>query len=248
MLVWSTVFSVIVQILTGGIDVYGLTINLPDSYKIYSELLKIELGVQIIELIFYIWLITQISQVGNITVYRYFDWFVTTPTMLFTLMVFLYHRPGMNITVSSFFKTHLKDILIVVTLNALMLIFGLLTEYKVLGVNAGVSLGFIPFACYFGYIYKRFIHQHSDDTSDDQILPVSRKSMFYYYLVFWSLYGLAAYLPYVQKNTAYNYLDLFAKNGFGLLIVYLIWYINRTCKHSPLPNCQMLPHETGENP
>ena len=72
------------------------------------------------------------------------------------------------------------------------------------------------------------------DKEEDKegLLPIPRKQFFYYYLFFWTLYGVMAYLPYVQKNTGYNILDLFAKNGFGIIIVYLIWKINKTCKET----------------
>jgi hypothetical protein len=70
MLVTSTIISIIIQILTAGIDVWGLTIPLPDNYSIYHDLLKIELGVQTVELIFYIWLATKIKSLSNITIYR----------------------------------------------------------------------------------------------------------------------------------------------------------------------------------
>jgi bacteriorhodopsin len=43
-----------------------------------------------------------------------------------------------------------------------------------------------------------------------------------YFLVFWSLYGVVAVLPYTLKNTIYNVLDLFSKNFFGLFLSYLI--------------------------
>jgi hypothetical protein len=40
------------QIITGGIDIYGLSIPLKDTYRILKDLLSVELGVQIIEFIF----------------------------------------------------------------------------------------------------------------------------------------------------------------------------------------------------
>ena len=44
-----------------------------------------------------------------------------------------------------------------------------------------------------------------------------------YFLFFWSLYGVAALLPYYVKNTLYNILDLFAKNFFGIFLAYIIY-------------------------
>ena len=38
----------------------------------------------------------------------------------------------------------------------------------------------------------------------------------------WSLYGVAALLPALQKNIGYNVLDLIAKNFYGIFIFYKI--------------------------
>jgi hypothetical protein len=47
--------------------------------------------------------------------------------------------------------------------------------------------------------------------------------IFMYFFIFWSLYGVAASLPYKIKNTCYTSLDLFAKNFFGIFLSYLIF-------------------------
>jgi len=226
MLVTSTIISIIIQILTAGIDVWGLTIPLPDNYSIYHDLLKIELGVQTVELIFYIWLATKIKSLSNITIYRYVDWFITTPTMLFTLIVFLHHN-GEKLTLTEFIKNHKDNIIIIIGLNVLMLVFGLLGELGILGITTSVTLGFIPFAYYFWYIYKKYVVPDTQSQNPGIISRTTKNIMFIYFLIFWSLYGICAYFPYEKKNTGYNILDLFAKNGFGIVIVYLIWYINK---------------------
>ena len=71
-----------------------------------------------------------------------------------------------------------------------------------------VFLGFIPFLLYFYIIYKKYVSINS--------------SLFYYFFIFWSFYGIAAVLPYTMKNNGYNILDLFAKNFFGIYLTYLI--------------------------
>ena len=153
MIVTSTIISIIIQILTGGIDVWGLTIPVQNNFNIYRDLLKIELGVQTVELIFYIWLVTKLHALKNITIYRYVDWFITTPTMLFTLIIYLYHQ-GQNLSLTDFINTNKRNIIIIIGLNALMLVFGLLGELGILSVNVSVTLGFIPFAYYFWFIYN----------------------------------------------------------------------------------------------
>jgi bacteriorhodopsin len=238
MIVTSTIISIIIQLLTGGIDVWGLTIPVQNNFNIYRDLLKIELGVQTVELIFYIWLVTKLHALKNITIYRYIDWFVTTPTMLFTLIVYLYHR-GQELSLTDFISTNKRNIIIITGLNALMLVFGLLGELGILSVNVSVTLGFIPFAYYFWFIYKEYIMPLPDADSHAKTININdnatrttkilskntKRYVFLYFLVFWSLYGICAYLPYVQKNTGYTILDLFAKNGFGILLVYFIWQL-----------------------
>lgn len=229
MLVISTIISIIIQLITGIIDIWGLTIPITENYLIYRDLLKIELGVQFIELLFYIWLVVKIESLSNITIYRYVDWFITTPTMLFTLIVFLYHK-GNKLTITDFITSNKTNIIIIAVLNALMLLFGLLGELGILSITTSVTLGFVPFAYYFWYIYKTYILSAENGVENSVISLNTKKYIFYYFLIFWSIYGICAYLPYNLKNIGYNILDLFAKNVFGILIVYFIWYINKNNK------------------
>ena len=93
-----------------------------------------------------------------------------------------------------------------------VLCIGYLGEMKIIPVLLGVLLGFIPFLLYYYMIYVNYVTQ---DTSG--------YLLFWYFFFFWSLYGIAALLPYYTKNVFYNILDLFAKNFFGLFLSYLIF-------------------------
>jgi hypothetical protein len=93
----------------------------------------------------------------------------------------------------------------------MMLLFGYLGETSLIPA-LGVSLGFIPFFIYYYIIYEKYALL----TNDGSIL-------FFYFLFFWSLYGIVAVLPYKLKNMCYNILDLFAKNFFGLFLTYLLF-------------------------
>jgi hypothetical protein len=99
----------------------------------------------------------------------------------------------------------------VLILNWLMLLFGYLTEINVLPIMLGVVLGFIPFLIYYYIIYSKYA-----------ILSHDGYKIFFYFLFFWSLYGVAALLPYHIKNMFYNILDLFSKNFVGLYLTYII--------------------------
>jgi len=65
--------SIFVQIITAIISVYGLFIPLNFKDIILREILILELIVQIIEFIFYIWLIITLQSINeDITYVRYF--------------------------------------------------------------------------------------------------------------------------------------------------------------------------------
>ncbi len=153
----SALASLIIQFTTGIIDVYGLTIKVPEDKEIFRDLLKVELGVQTIEFVYYFWMVQNISNFENITPTRYYDWFITTPTMLITLMAFLDTPNSKNINI--FIESNGQLILEVIVLNFMMLIFGLIGEFKGLDVKTSVTFGFIPFALYFQQIYSKYINE-----------------------------------------------------------------------------------------
>ena len=90
-LLFSTVkLSLVAQIVTGLIDALALTVDYSGDRKLVKGLLVVELTVQIIEFIFYIWLFTGFEEINNITPRRYYDWMFTTPSMLFVLITSLF--------------------------------------------------------------------------------------------------------------------------------------------------------------
>jgi hypothetical protein len=213
MLYQSIVLSLIIQFIVLFIDVFALNIEIPPEKRLFNQLLKVEIFVQIIEIIFYIWLVFYFSQIDNITPKRYYDWFLTTPTMLITLIAYINTQDESDLY--GFIKNNKNILIKVVSANTIMLLFGLLGEYNIINYNSAIILGFIPFLYYFYIIYENYI-KDKETTSD-------KKGLYIFFFVVWSLYGVAAFLPYVLKNTAYNILDLFAKNLFGLFLVYIIW-------------------------
>ena len=213
----TLIISIIVQIITGIIDVGAFFVKVPNIYTIIRQLLLLELFVQILEGSFYVWLAYNFTKVLNVTPKRYIDWVITTPTMLITLMAYLIYltKKEENKTDELDIFTLLKDnsniIIPVLLLNWLMLLFGYLGEMKVIPVLLGVFLGFIPFLLYYYLIYVNYVNQNS-----------SGYLLFWYFFFFWSLYGFVAVLPYYVKNSLYNILDLFAKNFFGIFLSYII--------------------------
>ena len=214
----TLIISIIVQIITGIIDVGAFFVKVPTMYSIIRQLLILELVVQFFEGMFYVWLAYNFTKVLNVTPKRYIDWVITTPTMLITLMIYLIYlnKKVENKTNELDFFTLLKDnssiIIPVVVLNWLMLLFGYLGEMRIIPVLMGVFLGFIPFLMYYYIIYVNYVNQNTNG-----------HLLFWYFVFFWSLYGFVAVLPYYVKNSCYNILDLFAKNFFGLFLSYIIF-------------------------
>lgn len=210
--------SIIIQFLTGLIDIYGISLPVGDNFQILKDILKVELGVQTVELIFYIWLVFSFHTIQNITLYRYADWFITTPTMLVTLMAYLQIDANKTSSLWEFFSTHRTNITHVVALNALMLLLGFLSEVIPKWQLVFVLAGFIPFVWYFYIIYKKYLQQEKPD-----VHPVfTRSRIFWYFVIVWGLYGIFALFPYEAKNIGLNVLDLFSKNAFGIMLVYIL--------------------------
>lgn len=256
MIYLSGLASLFVQFVIGVIDYLALNTEVSPNNELLKDLLKVELFVQVIEFIFYVWLILYFSKVSQrITTFRYLDWAITTPLMLITLSAFLHHEGTAPSRLSDFLSNHTGSITIIVLLdrrtfkmgafgarilydsaafrpwevingrlwrpfiiftglNAAMLLFGFIGELGYLTPSVSTALGFIPFALNFKYIKDTFL-----PSSDDK----SKNMLYYWFVFFWSLYGVFALTTYTIKNTGYNILDIFAKNFFGLLLAYVVW-------------------------
>ena len=210
----TLVISIIVQLMTGIIEVGTFFINVPKSYYLLRELFLLDLAVQLIECMFYFWLAFNFTKILNVTPKRYIDWVITTPTMLVTLIIYLIYlnrKPTDDLEFFALLKANSGVIIPVLILNWTMLLFGYLGEIKAIPVLSSILLGFIPFLIYYYMIYVNYVSENN-----------SGYLLFWYFFGFWTLYGVAATLPYYIKNSFYNILDLFAKNFFGLFLSYII--------------------------
>lgn len=201
----------------------------PKQYEALKYILAIETTVNVIASVAYNKLITLIEKpnYGNITNFRYLDWFATTPLLLlsFTLYLqYLKNKDDDNDTGTEADNKHIENmdvekkanksivsfdyskIGIILLLNIIMLIFGFLGESNKLNHTFACIIGFIPFIIMFYLIWKWY---------GDYI---KNKTIFGIFLIVWSLYGIVYFLPNNSKNISYNILDVIAKVGFGLLI------------------------------
>ncbi len=215
----SLIVSIVIQVLIGVIDFIALLVKVPVEYNIIKQLLILEFIVQIIEGTFYIWLFYNFNNIVNATPNRYFDWAITTPTMLVQLIFYLIYLHNKNngttgqLEYFKLFNENLTIIIQVLLLNWLMLLFGYLGEINVIPMLLGTILGFIPFLIYYYIIYINYA-----------TLSETGWKIFLYFFFFWSLYGVASALPYYIKNTIYNILDLFSKNFFGVFLSYIVLF------------------------
>jgi bacteriorhodopsin len=214
MIYTSGIISLSIQAIIGVIDYAAIYLKVDLKDELLKDILKVEFLVQIIEFIFYIWLFYYFKKNSqNITPFRYLDWAITTPLMLITLSAFLSHDDTKTTRLHDFLSDNKHSVIRIVTLNAAMLFFGLIGEFGYLSAYTSTALGFIPFILNFKYIKDTFLPAGD----------ILKSFVFYWFVFFWSLYGVFAVTKYTIKNTGYNILDVFAKNFFGVFLAYIIW-------------------------
>ena len=202
--------SIFVQVVTGIIEFGALFLKVPSEYTFLKQMMLLEVLVQCIEGTFYLYWFFHFKAITNITPSRYLDWMITTPTMLINLIMYLrFLSSEQPLDFFTVLGEEWKTILPVLLLNWLMLWFGYLGETSRIPIYVG--LGFLPFFLYYYLIYTKY-----------GLLSTEGTILYYYFLFFWSLYGVVAVLPYTLKNMCYNILDLFSKNFFGLFLTYLL--------------------------
>lgn len=214
--------SIWVQLITGALSFQGVLYKLKTEDQVLTDVLKMEIFVQFVELMFYIMYLRYLATtVVGMAAVRYYDWFITTPTMLLTTIVYMKYEEYIEkkgthaaipvVTFGEFFKHHRSNILKILTANFLMLLCGYMGERGLLDKWTANIVGFVFFAYAFATIHWEYA-VHSD---------VGRK-LYMFLVVVWSMYGVAFLMPDVTKNNTFNALDIVAKNFFGL---YLYWKV-----------------------
>lgn len=232
----TTYISIILQFVTGILSLGGIMYKLPVPHKVLNDALNLELGVQIVEMIFYI-ILVMFFAVKDMATVRYFDWLITTPLMLFTTMLVYEYLVNVEymkdnkeedkpLTLTNFIEKYRKEIIYVVIANAMMLVFGFLGEIGVMNIYVSTILGFIAMGVSFYIIYDKFAIN----------LKKKDKLLFYLLISFWSLYGIAFLFPTAPKNISYNFLDIIAKNFFGLYLYYKIVTVSKDLKNKDVSN------------
>lgn len=217
-------FSLIIQLITSIIPLHAFFIKIPTKDKILTDILGLETIVQIVEMIFYIWIAYSVLNINKMTTRRYIDWVITTPMMLLSTIMFMkykeYNENNENkednldkkpLTTKTFLNDNKKNIYSIFGLNLLMLLFGYLGERNVISKYISIPIGFIFFAKSFEIIYKNYANK-----------TLQGEKLFLFLTIVWALYGVAAMFPVNMKNVSYNILDIISKNFYGLYIYYEI--------------------------
>lgn len=207
--------SLCAQIICAIIGIYGIFLPLSSENMILREILILETLVQIIEFIYYVWLIQQYHNINyDLTFTRYFDWALSTPMMLLSTVLFMVYQnkePGEILTFFQVLYENIQPIFWFLFANWLMLLFGFFGERKFISKKNGFIGGTIMFLFSFYLIYSKFVGAH-----------MLNHLLFWFMFFVWGLYGVAYCFSYVTKNVFYNILDIFSKNFYGLFLFYHI--------------------------
>lgn len=206
--------------------------------ELLPQVLTLEMLVQIVELVFYTWYLGHLG--ADVAAYRYFDWVFTTPLMLISTAAFFSYVTGTSREIADAgngngngnnkkelgestkgkFISNLQEwigdnftsIMIIVVANFVMLLLGYLQEIGVVSILYSTVFGFGAFVVSFYELYRTFVG----------VQPVNQ-IIYWIMFIIWGLYGFAAMLSPISKNLAYNVLDIFSKNFYGLFLSYVLF-------------------------
>ena len=215
----TMLISFYTQVVTLLIGLTALLVKLPNNMLILREVLILENLAQLIEGSFYMWFLffDKVNvDVVDITKFRYYDWFLSTPIMLISMIAYFQYNNTknnlINLNLVNLIKSNYNNIAKILTYNFGMLLTGYLYEINLSNVFTTFIIGFIFFILLFLQLYINFAIKSKKNTI-----------IFFLMLIIWSLYGFAILFNYKVKNALYNILDLFSKNFYGLFLSYLIF-------------------------
>ncbi len=224
MLVKNTmVISFLAQIVTLFIGITAQFVMLEPKDIILKQALALENVVQFIEGSFYLWFILfYLNNVDktDIAKYRYYDWFLTTPTMILSAIVYFQYNnlkhQDQEFTLLEFLKSDKNKVLELFGYNFGMLAIGYLQEIGLVNIAISTFIGFGFFFMLFIQMYNYYVKQSS-----------ANYLIFYLMASIWSIYGIAALFKFKLKNACYNILDIFSKNFYGLFLAYLVFSLRK---------------------
>jgi bacteriorhodopsin len=137
-----------------------------------------------------------INRPDNLVLYRYLDWYFTTPLLLIDFALSLGIKDTSVITK-------------IIGYNTAMLTSGVLGEMNVMTKYNSCFIGFIPL-----YLLFNILYQEMEKTKENIRL-------FKAFVGVWVTYGLVYLLENEDtRNLSYNILDIISKGFFGMYIYY----------------------------
>ena len=231
-----------------GVSIYALVDSQSNPKPVLLiVILILELIVQGVELTWY-GVVGLMYYCGGSSIgvqYRYIDWAVSTPTMLISILLFIWYLQCDLTTLEDIGSdgSKIAGILTSVILNWVMLLMGYFYEAKVesvtsvldslLGRDSGLYLAFLPFLGSFAPIFVAVVAKPTPLSYFVSILT----------FVIWGIYGIVA-IAYrtpegdAAKNTFYNLLDIVSKNITGVTIgIISVLYTSVPIADLELPLC-----------
>ena len=208
----TLVLSLFIQIIIIIFTSIGLFIQVDKKNYIIKQIFVLEYIVQIIEATMYIWLSFSLINSSTMVQRRYIDWFITTPMMLLTTIMYMKYnttKTKSSLTLTKIIIDEKKNLLNIFSYNTLMLFFGLLAEFYPSYSKMFVVIGFYFFYKLFYTIYNKFVLNNIINTR-----------LFIFITTIWGLYGIAALMTVHIKNICYNILDIISKNFYE---IYIFW-------------------------
>ena len=240
--------SLIVQIIIACIGLYGISLSIPSDMYILKELLVMETVVQIIELIYYVWLIQNFTSIHyDVTFTRYFDWVFSTPIMLISTVLYMKYRntnrfvpriaeESVSIQVPTIPSPQRKPSTLTdqntkpsTTQNGLQFLPLLIENASpilwILGFNWLMLLfGFLGerqlISRTMGFVWGTLFFVASFATIYAYFVGIDMTNQlsFWFMFVVWGMYGVAYLFSYTTKNILYNFLDIVSKNFYGVFL------------------------------
>lgn len=222
----STWISFVIQLMVLIISFHGIyiannlgkskdiSIRFQEEFLVYFDLLMLETFFQFVEFAFYFFFVVKLKSIGlqNMSVIRYYDWIITTPSMLISFIYYFSFLNGNRQRLIHFVQDNYQNIMLLLFWNSIMLFSGYIHERLKFVSRVGILqfLGFVSLIMTFNIIKK---YVGTDKYSN---------TLYWTVFLIWSLYGVAFSFTDSVKNICYNFLDLFSKNFFSFFVYYQI--------------------------
>ena len=143
----TAVASLLVQIAIGAVTAAGFAVDIPDrtAQRELDVILGLELGSQVVEFVWYLYVLCQYTTIQTWT--RYLDWVISTPIMLVSTVLFFSHRDSGDTTLWS--PLTRPTLYLSLIFNWVMLVLGFLAETERIERALGLTVVGIDYVASF---------------------------------------------------------------------------------------------------